>query len=122
MEYLTPALLAVLVVTQLLGAPAGGGLTLDARLTGFAAALVAWRLKAPVPLVILVAVVVTATARALPRTARTPPPPPAGAPPPPPRPTPPPPPPAPPVAPPRPPAPGPLGSLQQVPPGGRHRD
>ncbi|MFT2019070.1 AzlD domain-containing protein [Streptomyces sp. 796.1] len=64
-EYLTPALLTVLVVTQLLGAPAGGGLTLDARLTGFAAALVAWRLKAPVPLVILVAVAVTATARAL---------------------------------------------------------
>lgn len=63
--YLTPALLAVLVVTQLLGASDGGGLTLDARLVGFAAALVAWRCKAPVPLVILVAAVATAAARAL---------------------------------------------------------
>lgn len=64
-EYLTPALLAVLVVTQLLGAPGGDGLTLDARVTGFAAALVAWRLRAPVPLVILVAAAATAAARAL---------------------------------------------------------
>ncbi|MGP9022754.1 AzlD domain-containing protein [Streptomyces sp. BR1] len=64
-EYLTPALLAVLVVTQLVGSAGAHGLTFDARLAGFGAALVAWRLKAPVPLVVLVAAVVTAAVRAL---------------------------------------------------------
>ncbi|MFE6780097.1 AzlD domain-containing protein [Streptomyces sp. NPDC057702] len=64
-EYLTPALLCVLVVTQLLGRPDGDGLAVDARVTGFAAALVAGRLKAPVPLVVLVAAATTAAARAL---------------------------------------------------------
>ncbi|MFD9904371.1 AzlD domain-containing protein [Streptomyces sp. NPDC059063] len=64
-EYLTPALLAVLVVTQLVGSPGGDGMTFDARLAGFAGALVAWRLKAPVPLVVLVAAAVTAATRAL---------------------------------------------------------
>ncbi|MFD9795993.1 AzlD domain-containing protein [Streptomyces sp. NPDC059070] len=64
-EYLTPALLAVLVVTQLVGSAGAHGLAFDARLAGFAAALAAWRLKAPVPVVVLVAAVVTALVRAL---------------------------------------------------------
>ncbi|OAR26749.1 hypothetical protein A8W25_00060 [Streptomyces sp. ERV7] len=64
-EYLTPALLAVLVVTQLVGSAGAHGMTFDARLAGFAGALVAWRLKAPVPLVVLVAAVITAVVRAV---------------------------------------------------------
>lgn len=64
-EYLTPALLAVLVVTQLLGSAGSRGMVFDARLAGFAAALAAWRLKAPVPVVVLVAAAVTAGVRAL---------------------------------------------------------
>ncbi|MBB5935695.1 AzlD domain-containing protein [Streptomyces zagrosensis] len=64
-EYLTPALLAVLVVTQLVGSSDADGLAFDARIAGFAAALAAWRLKAPVPLVVLVAAAVTAATRAL---------------------------------------------------------
>ncbi|UGY94585.1 AzlD domain-containing protein [Streptomyces gobiensis] len=64
-EYLTPALLAVLVITQLVGSPDSAGMTFDARLAGFAAAVAAWRLKAPVPVVVLIAAAATATARAL---------------------------------------------------------
>ncbi|MFK4065523.1 AzlD domain-containing protein [Streptomyces sp. NPDC029674] len=64
-EHLTPALLAVLVVTQLVGSAGAHGMTFDARLAGFAAALVAWRLKAPVPAIVLIAAASTAGVRAL---------------------------------------------------------
>ncbi|NGO69560.1 AzlD domain-containing protein [Streptomyces boncukensis] len=62
---LTPALLAALVVTQLVDSADSDGIVLDARLAGFAAALVAWRLKLAVPLVVLVAALATAVTRAL---------------------------------------------------------
>jgi Branched-chain amino acid transport protein (AzlD) len=61
---LAPALLAGLVVVETLGAT-GGGLSLDARVAGLAAAGCALALRAPVLVVILVAAVVTAAVRAL---------------------------------------------------------
>lgn len=62
-ELLAPALLAALVVTQILGA--GRSLALDARSVGLAAAaLLLWR-KVPVLPVVVVAAVVTGVVRAL---------------------------------------------------------
>jgi hypothetical protein len=58
-----PALLAALVVYETLNAP-GGGVTLDARTAGLAAAVVAILLRAPMIVVILVAAAVTAGLRA----------------------------------------------------------
>jgi branched-subunit amino acid transport protein len=61
---LAPALLAALVVVETLGTT-GGGLTVDARLAGVAAAGAALALRAPLGVVILVAAAVTAGLRAL---------------------------------------------------------
>jgi branched chain amino acid efflux pump len=58
---LAPAVLAALVVTATFGD--GRSLVLDARLAGVAAAAVAFRLKAPVLAVIVVAAVTTALVR-----------------------------------------------------------
>jgi branched chain amino acid efflux pump len=60
---LAPALLAALVVTQMLGS--GRDLVVDARLAGVAAAAVALRLRAPVLAAVAVAAGVTAGIRAL---------------------------------------------------------
>ena len=62
-ELLAPALLAALVVTQLVGGDRE--LVLDERLAGVAAAALALRLRAPILAVIFVAAAVTALARAL---------------------------------------------------------
>ena len=62
-ELLAPAVLAALVVTQALGGD--GGLVLDERLAGVAAAGVALRLRAPLLVTVVVAAVTTAVARAL---------------------------------------------------------
>lgn len=58
---LAPAVLAALVVTATFGD--GRSLVLDARLAGVAAAAAAFRLKAPVLAVIVVAAVTTALVR-----------------------------------------------------------
>lgn len=60
--YLTPALLALLVTTQLL-ASTSDRLVVDARVAGFAAAVIAWRFKAPTMAVIVIAAGVTALCR-----------------------------------------------------------
>lgn len=60
---LAPALLAALVVTQLVGGDRR--LVFDERLLGLAAAIVAIRLRAPLLAVVVVAAAVTAAARAL---------------------------------------------------------
>ena len=60
---LAPVLLAALVVTQTVGAD--GELVLDARLAGVGAAVVAIVLRAPLPLVVVLAAVTTAVARVL---------------------------------------------------------
>ncbi|HVD65487.1 MAG TPA: AzlD domain-containing protein [Gaiellaceae bacterium] len=60
-QMLAPALLAALVVTQLVGADRK--LVFDERLLGIAAAIVAIRLRAPLLAVVLVAAGVTALAR-----------------------------------------------------------
>lgn len=62
-ELLAPALLAALVVTQVLGE--GRQVVIDERLLGLGAAAVALSLRAPVLVVIVVAAAVTAVARAL---------------------------------------------------------
>lgn len=63
LELLAPALLAALVVTQVLGN--GRSLTVDARLLGLAVAGIAlWR-KAPALLVVVLAAAVTAFARTM---------------------------------------------------------
>ncbi|MEV0828967.1 AzlD domain-containing protein [Nonomuraea rubra] len=59
---LTPALLAMLVVTQLLGSP-DGNVVLDARLAGLAAAVIAWRLKVPTLWIVVIAAATTALTR-----------------------------------------------------------
>ena len=59
---LAPALLAALVVTNLVGGDRR--LVLDARLVGLAAALVALRLRAPLLAVVVAAAAATAAARA----------------------------------------------------------
>jgi branched-subunit amino acid transport protein len=63
MAHLAPAVLAALIVSQIL--TDGHRLVLDARLAGLAAAAIALLLRAPVLLVIVTAVVVTAVVRAL---------------------------------------------------------
>jgi len=60
---LAPVLLAALVVTQTVGGD--GELVLDARLAGVGAAAVAIVLRAPLPLVVVLAAATTALARAL---------------------------------------------------------
>lgn len=60
---LAPVLLAALVVTQTVGAD--GELVLDARLAGVGASVVAIVLRAPLPLVVVLAAVTTAVARVL---------------------------------------------------------
>jgi branched chain amino acid efflux pump len=60
---IAPAVLAGLVVTQVVGGD--GELVLDERLLGVAAAGVALRLRAPLLVVVSVAAAVTAVARAL---------------------------------------------------------
>jgi branched-subunit amino acid transport protein len=60
---LAPAVLAALVVTQVVGGD--GELVFDERLLGVAAAGVALRLRAPLLVVVSVAAAVTAVARAL---------------------------------------------------------
>jgi len=60
---LAPALLAALVVTQLVGGDRR--LVFDERLLGLAAAIVAIRLRAPLLAVVVAAAAVTAAARAL---------------------------------------------------------
>jgi branched-subunit amino acid transport protein len=60
---LAPALLAGLLVFETVGGH-DGGLTLDARAAGVAAAIVAILLKAPMWLVVLLAAAVTAALRA----------------------------------------------------------
>jgi branched-subunit amino acid transport protein len=62
-ELLAPAVLAALVVTQLVGGDRE--LVLDERLAGIAAAAVALALRAPVLAVVVAAAVVTALVRAL---------------------------------------------------------
>ena len=62
-ELLAPAVLAALVVTQLVGGDRE--IVLDERLLGVAAALAAIRLRAPLIAVVAVAALVTALARAL---------------------------------------------------------
>lgn len=62
-DMLAPALLAALVVTQAVGADRK--LVFDERLLGLAAALVAIRLRAPLPVIIVAAAGVTALARLL---------------------------------------------------------
>jgi len=59
-----PAILAALVVYETLAAP-GGGVTIDARVAGVGAALLAAMAKAPMIVVMLVAAAVTAGLRAL---------------------------------------------------------
>lgn len=59
---LAPAVLACLVVTHLF--VGDDGIAVDASLVGFAAGVIAWRLKRGVLVVVGVAVVVTALARA----------------------------------------------------------
>jgi branched-subunit amino acid transport protein len=59
---LAPALLAALVVTQLLGGDRE--LVLDERLAGLAAAVVALLLRAPILLIVVAAAAATALARA----------------------------------------------------------
>ena len=61
---LAPALLAGLVVVETLGRT-GGGIALDARLAGIAAAAAAIALRAPMLVVIATAALVTAGVRAL---------------------------------------------------------
>ena len=61
---LAPALLAGLVVVETFGA-ASGGLTVDARAAGLAAAAGALALRAPMLLVLVIAAAVTAGVRAL---------------------------------------------------------
>lgn len=58
---LAPALLAALVATQVFGA--GRGLTVDERVLGLAAAVVALALRAPALVVVVIAAAVTALAR-----------------------------------------------------------
>jgi len=60
-ELLGPSLLAALVVTQAVGGK--GGIVLDARLVGLAAAVVALALRAPLIVVVLVAALATALVR-----------------------------------------------------------
>ena len=60
-ELLAPSLLAALVVTQAVGGK--GGIVLDARLVGLAAAVVALALRAPLIVVVLVAALATALVR-----------------------------------------------------------
>ena len=60
-ELLAPALLAALVVTQSIGGK--GGIVLDGRLIGVAAAIVAVRLRAPLIVAIVAAALATALAR-----------------------------------------------------------
>ena len=62
-ELLAPAVLAALVVTQLVGGDRE--LVLDERLAGIAAAGLAIRLRAPIVAVVATAALVTALARAL---------------------------------------------------------
>ena len=62
-ELLAPAVLAALVVTQLVGGERE--IVLDARLVGLAAALAALALRAPLVAVVAAAAVATALARAL---------------------------------------------------------
>jgi branched-subunit amino acid transport protein len=62
-ELLAPAVLAALVVTQLVGGDRE--LVLDERLAGIAAAGLAIALRAPILAVVVAAAVVTALARAL---------------------------------------------------------
>jgi branched-subunit amino acid transport protein len=62
-ELLAPAVLAALVVTQLVGGDRE--LVLDERLAGIAAAAVALALRAPLLAVVVAAAVVTALVRAL---------------------------------------------------------
>jgi branched-subunit amino acid transport protein len=59
-----PAILAALVVYETLAAE-GGGITVDARLAGLAAAFAAALAKAPMIVVILLAATVTALLRAI---------------------------------------------------------
>ena len=63
LELLAPALLAALVVTQVFAGR--GGLVLDERLVGVAAAALALVLRAPLLVVVVVAAVATAVVRAL---------------------------------------------------------
>ena len=60
---LAPAVLAALVVTQVVGGDRE--IVLDARLVGLAAAVVALLLRAPLLVVVVAAAVATATVRAL---------------------------------------------------------
>jgi branched-subunit amino acid transport protein len=60
-ELLAPSLLAALVVTQSVGGK--GGIVLDARLVGLAAAVVAIWLRAPLIVVVIVAALATALVR-----------------------------------------------------------
>ena len=60
---LAPAVLAALVVTQLVGGDRE--IVLDARLVGLAAAVVALLLRAPLLVVVIAAAVATAAVRAL---------------------------------------------------------
>jgi branched-subunit amino acid transport protein len=60
---LAPAVLAALVVVQVFGAD--GGLAVDARVVGLAAALVALLLRAPLLVVVVAAAVATALVRLL---------------------------------------------------------
>ena len=60
---LGPALLAALVVTQVFSEE--GGVVLDERAAGVAAAAVAMRFRAPVLLVVVIAAIVTAVIRAV---------------------------------------------------------
>ncbi len=62
-ELLAPALLAALVVTQVLGE--GRRVVIDERLLGLGAAAIALSLRAPVLVVIVVAAAVTALARVM---------------------------------------------------------
>ncbi len=62
-ELLAPAVLAALVITQVVGGERR--LVLDARLPGLLAAVVALRLRAPLLVVIATAAVVTALVRAV---------------------------------------------------------
>jgi branched-subunit amino acid transport protein len=62
-QMLAPALLAALVVTQLVGGDRR--LVFDERLLGLAAAVVAIRLRAPLLAVVVLAASVTAVARAV---------------------------------------------------------
>lgn len=60
---LAPALLAALVITQVVAAP--DGLTVDERSLGLAAAVIALLLRAPILVVIIAAATTTAIARLL---------------------------------------------------------